>query len=67
MTPKEFTIWLNGFVEACNEYAPTPKQWDALKDQLAKVDNIKSFETRVNQDHPFWTGTSTTQKQLLND
>jgi hypothetical protein len=37
MTSKEFVIWLNGFVEACHEYAPTPKQWDALKDKLAEV------------------------------
>ncbi len=37
MTSKEFVIWLKGFVEACHEYAPTPKQWDALKDKLAEV------------------------------
>ena len=37
MTSKEFVIWLNGFVEACHEYAPTPKQWHALKDKLAEV------------------------------
>jgi len=38
MTSKEFVIWLKGFVEACHEYAPTPKQWDALKDKLEEVD-----------------------------
>jgi hypothetical protein len=37
MTSKEYVIWLKGFVEACHEYAPTPKQWDALKDKLAEV------------------------------
>jgi PAB1-binding protein PBP1 len=37
MTSKEYIIWLKGFVEACHEYAPTPKQWDALKDKLAEV------------------------------
>ncbi len=37
MTSKEYVIWLRGFVEACHEYAPTPKQWDALKDKLAEV------------------------------
>jgi len=37
MTSKEYVIWLKGFVEACHEYAPTPKQWDTLKDKLAEV------------------------------
>ena len=39
MTSKEYVIWLKGFVEACHEYAPTPKQWDALKDKLAEVND----------------------------
>lgn len=44
MTSKEYVIWLKGFVEACHEYAPTPKQWDALKDKLAEVkDEPKSI------------------------
>ena len=38
MKPKEYIIWLKGFVEACHEYAPSPKQWDALKDKLKEVD-----------------------------
>jgi len=37
MTSKEFVVWMQGFVEACNEYAPTPKQWDTLKDKLGEV------------------------------
>ena len=37
MTSKEYVIWLKGFVEACHEYAPTPKQWDALTDKLKEV------------------------------
>lgn len=40
MTSKEYVIWLRGFVEACHEYAPTPKQWDALKDKLAEVNDL---------------------------
>jgi len=45
MTSKEYVIWLKGFVEACHEYAPTPKQWDALKDKLTEVndDSTPSF------------------------
>jgi hypothetical protein len=42
MTSKEYVIWLRGFVEACHEYAPTPKQWDALKDKLAEVTDESS-------------------------
>ncbi len=37
MTSKEFTIWLKGFITACNEYSPTPKQWDIIKEELEKV------------------------------
>lgn len=41
MTSIEFTIWLKGFMTACNEYSPTPKQWDIIKEELDKVsDNI---------------------------
>ena len=45
MTSKECVIWLKGFVEACHEYAPTPKQWDALKDKLTEIndDSTPSF------------------------
>jgi len=37
MTSKEFTIWLKGFITACNEYSPTPKQWDIIKEELENV------------------------------
>jgi hypothetical protein len=30
---------LKGFVEACHEYQPTPKQWDLLKEELAKIND----------------------------
>lgn len=43
MTSKEYVIWLQGFVEACNDYAPTPKQWDTLKDKLNEVAEPISF------------------------
>jgi len=59
MTSKEYVIWLKGFVEACHEYAPTPKQWDALKDKLAEVkdDNTSSpfpFGVPNTQTFPKW-------------
>ena len=37
MTSREFVVWMQGFVEACNEYSPTPNQWDTLKDKLGEV------------------------------
>ena len=43
MTSKEFTIWLQGFAVACHEYAPTPKQWDILKDTLSNVSDVNGF------------------------
>jgi hypothetical protein len=39
MTSIEFTLWLKGFMTACNEYSPTPKQWDILKEKLAEVED----------------------------
>ena len=68
MTSKEYIIWLKGFVTACNDYAPTPKQWDTIKEELEKVNdypqsygtitianpNIASFTT-TNTNQPFST------------
>jgi len=43
MTSKEFTIWLKGFITACNDYAPTPKQWDIIKEELEKVSDKQNL------------------------
>jgi hypothetical protein len=43
MTSKEFVVWMQGFVEACNEYSPTPKQWDTLKDKLGEVKDEPTY------------------------
>jgi len=51
MTSNEYVIWLKGFVEACHEYAPTPKQWDALKDKLAEVADEEKAGTPIG---PGW-------------
>jgi hypothetical protein len=45
MTPIDFVIWLKGFAQAANNFTLTPKQWDDIREQLDKVDNIK----------PYWT------------
>lgn len=38
MTSTEFVIWLKGFAVACNDFHPTPAQWDTIKEELYKVD-----------------------------
>ena len=47
MTSKEFTIWLKGFITACNDYAPTPKQWDIIKEELEKVSDEQKIGTPI--------------------
>jgi hypothetical protein len=49
MTSKEFTIWLQGFTVACHEYAPTPKQWDILKDTLSNVSDVNGFNNIIHK------------------
>lgn len=76
MTPKEFVIWLQGFVAATHEYSMTPKQWDHLKEKLQTVDLDASFQLAsdahlvVNPAHYIsTTGTYTLppQKDILKD
>lgn len=49
MTSKEFVIWMKGFVTACNDYAPTPKQWDIMKEELEKVSGEKKIGTAIGE------------------
>ena len=44
MNSKDFVIWFRGFIEGCHEYAPTPKQWDILKDKLSLVKDREDTE-----------------------
>ena len=37
MNSRDFVIWLKGFTEACNDYTPTPNQWDRIKEVLNDV------------------------------
>jgi len=82
MTSSEFVIWLKGFVEACNEFAPTPKQWDSIKEELGKVSDNKGVSIGIGGTGFINTGTTrydltnlpsgtnityTTSKQQLND
>jgi hypothetical protein len=76
MTSKEFVIWLKGFTEGVHEYNVTPKQWDLLKEKLAKVnDHPYSISvgtggygttTTFSSSSANWLSTNTTQK-LDND
>jgi hypothetical protein len=48
MTSKEFVLWLQGFTQGVHEYNITPKQWDALKDTLAKVKDEPTLTFPIN-------------------
>lgn len=37
MSEKDFVTWLRGFVSACHDFQPTPKQWELIKEVLAEV------------------------------
>lgn len=39
MKENEFIYWLKGFVQGCNPYQASPKQWEELQDKLKEVDN----------------------------
>lgn len=60
MTSTEFILWLQGFTQGVHEYNISPKQWDALKDKLAEVNDdsrvgvsILAGETRNPNAQPF--------------
>jgi hypothetical protein len=54
MTSQEFIIWMRGFVSAAHDYTPTPKQWDTLKEELAKVsDNTTSIGGFITDNNTF--------------
>lgn len=40
MTSRDFVIWMKGFMEACNDYTATPKQWDRIKEVLYEVEDF---------------------------
>jgi hypothetical protein len=74
MTSKEFVIWLKGFSKAANEYNITPKQWEAIVEQLEKVEDSTTTvfpfgvaNTSTSLEYPEGTTISYTTKQQLND
>jgi len=62
MKPKEFVNWLNGFVTACNNYLPTPAQWDELKETLKKVDLDSNKMTVFDEEKSIFLGKVTLPK-----
>lgn len=63
MTSKEFVIWLKGFTEGVHDFNITPKQWDLLKEELAKVNDEPSIY-KIEMEKLGLN--STTTKQQLN-
>jgi len=58
MTSRDFTIWMKGFMEACNDYTATPKQWDRIKEVLYEVedyDDNPGIDSEIDGCHPSWT------------
>lgn len=57
MTSRDFTIWMKGFMEACNDYTATPKQWDRIKEVLYEVedyDDNPGIDAEIDGYHPSW-------------
>lgn len=73
MTSKEFVIWLKGFSVACNDFHPTPAQWDTIKEELNKVDQQMPVTFNNSTGNTTFTNLSNradityTAKQQLND
>jgi len=72
MTPRDFAIWMRGFITACNEYQPTPKQWEKIKEVLQSVEELKNISYPLDilnlPDNTTTTaGSYTTEKVLLKD
>jgi hypothetical protein len=63
MTPREFVLWMQGFVAACNDYTTTPKQWDELKEKLQSVVLDENISYNISTD----TYTGSSDKTLLKD
>ena len=60
MTSRDFVIWMKGFMEACNDFTATPKQWDRIKEVLYEVDD-NELELDYEEESPipgYLSGTS---------
>jgi hypothetical protein len=66
MTEHEFIVWLKGFVEACNDFAPTPKQWDKIKEELEKLNKVNNIHIGTSGTTFFSSTPSTPRYDLTN-
>lgn len=71
MTHKEFVIWLKGFAKAANAYNITPAQWEAIVEELDKVQDggsyYPSYPLEPIKMTPPWCTTTTDDKTILHD
>lgn len=56
MTPRDFSIWLKGFMAACNDFTATPAQWDKIKEELGQVqdpnDDDQGLDVEIDDWYP---------------
>lgn len=67
MTSKDFVTWFKGFVQAANTYNITPTQWDAICDQLAKVNDTPNSGGYMISAGTGVHGTTTTTSERRGD
>jgi hypothetical protein len=67
MTSKDFVTWFKGFVQAANTYNITPNQWDAICDQLAKVNDTPNSGGYTISTGTGVHGTTTTTSERRGD
>lgn len=72
ITPKDFCIWLKGFVDASHHWNLTPEAWDTVKTALSTVKYEDEVGYRYEHTNASaWTGNQTTtlgpKKEQLND
>ena len=70
MTHKEFVIWLKGFAKAANPYNVTPAQWDAIVEELNKIEDEDSAGSMPVPSNEIWYSTTTytsDDKTILHD
>lgn len=66
ITPKDFCIWLNGFVDASHHWNLTPEAWDTVKTVLRTV----KYEDEGGHRYEYVKNQTTTlgpKKEQLND
>lgn len=66
MTSKEFVIWLKGFSKAANPYNLTPMQWEAIVEELEKVEDSNDKDTDSKSYEPWYNPYSPDYRKIYN-